>query len=236
MPGLHASREPPPDLIRGESAIREELLYERVISFRGALDELLAGAFDLLLRGLGNRGFLPADICLLVDEVNDALEIRARADGDDHGNKRRLELVREVRNAAGEVRALLFHLVHDDKPRQGQGGEAPPELDGLYLDTHVGANQERGAFSHAESSADFSDEVGGARGVQNVDLAVFPGDVSHGHVDGDLPGDLFLGEVAHRLSGFDFLRLGDHAAGDEQLLDQGSLARAAVTGEGDVSQ
>ena len=123
------------------------------------------------------------------------------------------------------------------KTRRGQvelGGQLPGRL-GLGLDTVDRAHHDDDAGRPPSGGAHLAEEVGVARGVDDVELHVAHHARGQGQRERHVALDLLGLEVAHRGAVVDPALAGDGAGGEEQGLGQRGLARPVVSDQGDVA-
>ncbi len=189
------------DVLAGEGHLLQVLLGQGVVGAGGGVEELLARRLDLV-------GHVPGDVHLdglvaveleglHLDQVDDALEVLADADGQLAGGHAG-DAVAESGQRAGEVRVLLVHAVdHDEGGQRGLAQVVPEVLRG-HLEAAVGLDDEQHALDHAQGRVDVAPEVVHARGVDDVDLRAPELGPGQAAADGLLAFDLLLQVVEDR--------------------------------------
>ena len=172
---------------------------------------------------------------LLLDQIDDPFEAAGGAYGDGHGHEVGLEVLFQVFDGFPEIRVVLVHLVHEHNGGHFTLREPAPGLDGANLYARFRRHDEQSGFGGAQSRNHLTDEVAGSRRVEQVDLRTLPVEMGKSGVDRDPTTGFFVREVTDGLAGFDGFRLGDLSADGENLLDQGCLPGASMTGDGHVT-
>jgi hypothetical protein len=99
------------------------------------------------------------DETLHLDQVHQAAEILAGADGPLHGMGVRLEAVAHHVDHVAEVGAHAVHLVHEGDAGNGVAIGLPPDGLGLGLDAGHGAEHGHGAVENAQGALHLDGEV-----------------------------------------------------------------------------
>ena len=220
-----------------------ELRRRRHIALEEAFEHLVVGhddAFDevvvhLVLESgelVGNRalgvGAPLVEEALVGEQVGDAAEARLFADRElergDAGAEPRPELVER----ALEVGTLTVELVDEDHARQVQLRGDPPDRLGLHLDAIDRADHEHRKVGHPQRGVDVADEVGVARGVDEVDLVAFPLERGQRQRQAQVPLLLLGLEVTDRGAVLDATRSGDRSRSEQEGLGERGLARSGV--------
>src|SRR5213596_2551129 len=113
------------DLVLGQLVLLEVLVEHRVVMFDDRLEHVVSHVGDGVLQGGGDRALdvlLPERLVVvddldLADQVDDAGEELARAEGDLDRHGIRPEPLAHYLEAQVEVGADAVHLVHEDDPR-----------------------------------------------------------------------------------------------------------------------
>ena len=237
----HSCGERAGELRRVDVLVAQVALHEVVVTDDDALDERVVDRVLLGLHVVGHRALdalrraarvVDGDV---VQEIDHARQARLLADRQLQRGDARAELRLQLVERPRERCALAVELVHEDRARQAALlGELPRDL-GLDLDALDGRHDEQGEVGGLDRGGDVADEVGVARGIEQVHLVVFEleGRERERHRDGAA---LFLGvEVAHGRSVLDPAEAHDRPGVEEQGLGQRGLACAAVPDECDVA-
>ena len=237
----HARGERARKLGRVDLLVVEVALHEVVVADDDALDERVVYRVLLGLHVVGHRALDPlgragrigdGDV---VQQIDHARQARFLADRQLQRRDARAELRLELIERARERRALAVELVHEDRARQtALFGELPRDLR-LDLDALDGRHDEQCEVGGLDRGGDVADEVGVARSVEDVHLAVFEleGCQRQRHRDGAA---LFLGvEVAHGGAVLDPAEADDRPSVEQEGLGQRGLAGAAMPDECDVA-
>src|ERR1019366_4696460 len=154
----------------------EIALHHLVVGHDDPLDERLAHTVLDLGHVIGNRpggGLWPSvhdrRVC---EEIRDALEVSLATYGQLDWGDARAEPVSELIKGPFEIGPLPVELVHEHESRDAKLGRQPPGLLGLYFDALDGAHDEHSEVGDRETRLDLGYEVGIARGIDDVDLAV----------------------------------------------------------------
>jgi hypothetical protein len=142
---------------------------------------------------------------------------------------------RMVSTSRFEIELCVVDLVDDDHAREatlaGDGHEAARggfDASGQVDDDGDGLDR-----GHARDGV--PEEVGPARGVDEVDVVILELEVCEGRVDGVLVVFFFVGEIAHGGAGVDRSHPLDHAAGKEEAFGQCCLSAPRAAAEKDVA-
>ena len=145
---------------------------------------------------LGVRAALVEE-ALVGEQVGDAAERGFFTDRQLERGDARAELGAQLLERALEAGALTIELVHEDHAGEAQlGGDLPDHL-GLHLDAVDRAHDEDGEVGHAECRLHVADEVGVARGVDQVDLVALPLERGQREREAEAPLLLLGIEVGH---------------------------------------
>ena len=214
-------------------------LHEGVVPDHDPFDQLLA---HLVLGGGEVVGNGPAlGLAAFVDdggvgeEVGDPPEAGLLTHGELEGGDPGSEAVAQRAQGAVEAGPLPVELVDEHQSGQAHlGGQIPGGL-GLGFDALDGAHDHDGQVHHRGGRPDLAEEVGVARGVDDVQLDVAEQARGQGEGERHVPLDLLGLEVAHRGPVVDLALSGDGAGGEEERLGQRGLARAVVSDQGDIA-
>ena len=152
-------------------------------------------------------------------------------DRDDLGGEARLDALVD----AVEVGVLLVQ--HRDDEEHGilpRDGLAEHDL-GADLDAGRGGDDDERAVGGGESGDRVAQEVGVARGVDEIDLGVHPLGVGAAEVDGVLALDLLGGEVGERGAVLDGAVALGGPGNESERVDQSGLPARAVSHDRDVA-
>ena len=145
------------------------------------------------------------------------------------------EPVAQLVEGALEAGPLPVELVDEDHPGHAEPGRLPPDRLGLHLHAVDGAHHEHGQVDDPQRGAHVAQEVGVARGVDQVDLVALPLERGHGERQRD-PAPLLLGVVvADGGAVLDPPEAVDGAGSVQERLGQRRLAGAAVAHQGHVA-
>ena len=174
------------------------------------------------------------DVGLLGEEVGDAHEALLLAQGDHQGNHAPAEGPLEGLEGAREGGAVAIHPVdHDHAGDPVFLGVAPDPLR-LHLHPRHRVHHDDRGVRDPESRAGFGHEVRVSRGVEQVDLGLLPLAEGEGGLQADPALDLVGVEVGDGRAVVHPSQPGHRAHVEEHRRDQGGLAAAAMTREGDV--
>ena len=151
--------------------------------------ELLEVLGDLLVLELGAELVLP-DERLVLDQVDDADEVRLLADRDLDRQRVGAEPVAHGLDGVEEVGAGAVHLVDVGDPRDVVLVGLAPDRLGLRLDAGDGVEERDRAVQDAEAALHLDGEVDVARRVEDVDPVVVP--LAGGRGRGDRDAALLL--------------------------------------------
>ena len=193
------------DLFLREGALFEVLVHELFILLGGGLDHLVAHLLALFLELGGDLGVdllhalggLVIGHQALLEQVDDALEGVAGAEGADHRDGAGVELILHLLHHGEEVRADAVHLVHEDQLRHLVLFGLAPDLLGLGLHAAHRAEHRHRAVKHAQRALHLGREVHVAGGVDQGDHVVAPHDRGRRGRDGDAA-LLLLNHPVHR--------------------------------------
>jgi hypothetical protein len=127
---------------------------------------------------------------LLGEQLDHATELFLRADGELDRRHRVAKHGAGGRERPREIGVLAVHLVNEDHARNATFLGQPPGLLGADLDPGRGVDEDDGGVGNAQGGLHVADEIGIARRIDDVDLAISPLDGSQCGADGDLPFDL----------------------------------------------
>ena len=134
-----------------------------------------------------------------------------------------------------EVGALAVEHVDDADARDPELVGALPQARGADLDAHDAAEDEDGAFDHAQGRERVALEAGVARRVHEVELPPLPFGMADGGGERHGATVLLVVPVGHRRGGVDGAEPVDLSALEQHGLDERGLPRAAVPDDGDVA-
>ena len=218
----------------------EVLLEQRVVAFRGRLDELSPVLLDKLLHVVGDGDLTALAVLrghegLEVQQVDDAAEVLLRADGHVERERPWREGVAHRLHRAVEIRVLLVELVHDHDARLAASVALLPGDLGADGEVVVRSDHHDGALGRSQPAHGLTGEVEEAGRVEDVDLESVVLGEPDTEVDRDLA-SLLLGLGVH---GGGVLVGGAHpleaAGGKEHGLRDRGLAVVGVAEEDHVS-
>ena len=209
---------------------------------------------DLVIQAFVDHVARPIDDGLLVDDVNDAVKVVLRADGQENRIRISLELLAHVVERVLKIRAGAVHLVDERDARDLVFGRLPP--DGLGLRLHAGhaAEHRDRAVEHAHGAFHLGGEIHVPGRVNDVDavrhaeerlvqfvfavlgLLLRPVAGDGGGSDGDAAFALLLHPVGHRVAVVHVADLVDEAGVKQDALGRRRLARVNVGGDADVAR
>ena len=121
--------------------------------------------------------------CAHFHQIDDSLEVGLEPDGKLEHHRIVTELVAQGAGDAMGVGAGTIALVDEGDARHLVALHLPVHGDGLGLHAGHGAEDEHGAVEDLERTLDLDGEVDVPRGVDDVDVVVFPLDVGGGRRD-----------------------------------------------------
>ena len=127
-----------------------------------------------------------------------------------------------------DVGARAVDLVDEQQGRHPEPLQRPHQDPGLGLDPLDRGQQEHGPVEHAEDALDLGDEVGVARGVDDVDRRVVERERHHGGLDRDAAPALQREAVGPGGAGVDRSRLVDDPREVQEALGEGGLTGVDV--------
>ena len=233
----------PLQLLLGELLFALEVLHHKLVVGLGhQIAQLVAGVARLLLvlRRQGFHRFHALAAVLEIaglhaDDVDDALEIGALADGDGHRAEATAEAGVQQRHGGVEVGVLAIDVVDVHRARQTHILGLAPQLRRHDLGTVDGVHHEQGHLGRLHGGQRVADEVGVAGGVQHVDLVVLVGDGGNGGGDSELALDLLGVVIEVRLAVVGRAHARRLAGNEEHSLGQRGLAGAILSHKDDVS-
>ena len=169
-------------------------------------------------------------------QINDGRKLRPLAKRDGHGHGIGAQLVAYGGHGRLEIGPGPVELVdHGDLGHAVSHG-LPPDRFGLGLHAGNGAKDAHRAVEHPKRALHFDGEVDMARGVDDIDLMVFPGAGGAGRSDGDAA-FLLLGHEIHGGGAVMNLAHAMDAAGKiEDALGERGLAGVDVGDDADIAQ
>ena len=114
------------------------------------------------------------DFAVHLEQIDNALERRFLADWQLDGHNARTETHAQFVDDAMKIRVLAIHLVEEEHARQFLLLREVPELLRLDLDARVCRNDDDGRVGCIHGLDGLADEVGIARRIEEVQLAVAP--------------------------------------------------------------
>jgi len=158
-------------------------------------------ARDLRRLGVFRRNILDAvvDGAVLIEvtglhaqHVDDALEVLGNADGDGDRPQAASETRVQLRHDGIEVRVLAIDVVDEHGARQAHALGLAPQLRGHDLGACDGIDDEQRHFGSLHGGKRVADEVGMARGVEQVDLVIMVRNGRDGGTQSELAANLLL--------------------------------------------
>ena len=230
------------DLVLGDLLAHQVQLHDLVILIRDGFQELFPvflGKIHQILRDLLLAHILAKliieDIGLHFDQVNDALELSFRADGQLNRNRVTFEpIVHHVENIE-EIGAHDVHLVHIDHARYIVFVGLAPNRLGLGLHAALGAQHGHRTVEHAQGALHLNGEVHVTRRVDNVDTAVAPEAGGGSRRDGDAAFLFLLHPVHDRVALMGLTQLVGAAGIEEHTFGRGGLTGVDVRHNTDIS-
>ncbi len=162
---------------------------------------------------------------LHLDQIDDALEVGFRADGNLQRHGPRAQPLADGLENVLEVRAVLVHLVHEADARNLVLVALPPHGLGLRLHAGDGVEQRHRAVEHAQRALHLGGKVHVAGRVDDVDADVFPGAGGRGRRNRDAALLLLLHVVHGRRA---FMHFAD--AVRDARIKQDALCRCRLSG------
>ena len=147
---------------------------------RDVLDTIVGGAVLVEVAGFHAQ------------HVDNALEVLGNADGDGDRSQAASEARVQLRHDSVEVRVLAVDVVDEHGARQAHALGLAPQLRGHDLGTCDGVDDEQRHFGSLHGGKRVADEVGVARGVEQVDLVIMIRDGRDGSTQGELAANLLL--------------------------------------------
>ena len=126
-------------------------------------------------------------------------------------------------------------LVHDEDTGQAARLGAIHQAVGAEFDAVVRIDHDRASFDRGQRGQRGTAEVGGARGVDQIDMAVTAVDRCNHRVERLLAFLFHRVEIGNRCTALDGAGSTDHASCVQQGLEQRGLARGGMTDERDIS-
>ena len=234
----HGLAEQPLDLLLGDLLALEVLHHQLVVGLDHELDELGA-------RRLGGLGVLGGDLLLdglavlevagrHVDDVDDALEVLARAPRQRHGAEVVAEVVLELLERRVEVRFRAVEAVDEEGAREGEVLGGVPQAGGDGAGARLRVDDEGRRLGGAHRGVGVAHEVGVAGGVEDVDADALPLDGRDRGGDGEAAGGLLAVVVEGGLGAGVAAEPGGPARQVQHRLGQHGLPDAALAYKDDV--
>ncbi len=229
------------DVVRIELLALEVALHQRLVDLHHLVEQLLAVLLRELDHRFGDRDgvglLLPVGdrVRAHVEDVDDSGQLVLRADRDVHGDALRGELVLDLAQRAEEVGALTVEHVHDEHAREAQLLGELLHAGRPHLEPHHAGDDDQCSLDDAERAARLTLEGRVTGTVDEVDLPPLPLGVGERQRDRELALLLVLVRVRDGRAGLDRPEAVDLAGLEEERLDEGRLARPAVTDDSDVA-
>ena len=151
-----------------------------------------------------------------------------------HPHDRRSQALRDRVHGALVVGARAVDLVHEQERRNAQPLQGAHEDARLGLDALDRRDDQHGAVEHVQDTFNLGDEVGVARGVDQVDVDAAERERGDGRPDGDAAPALELQRVGLRGSGIDAADFVDDAGFEEKPLREGCLTGVYMRQDSEV--
>ena len=149
-----------------------------VVGFYGGFYHLFMHVFRISFQVIRNLDLIGTVAVLAIGfhlyAVDDAFEFIFFAQRQFQGQYFLAEFMTQVFQDAVEVRVFAVHLVHQQNAGQTGFFRQLPALLGTYLYASGGIDYDQSAVYSPESAFYFRNEIGEARGIDKVDLAVAP--------------------------------------------------------------
>jgi hypothetical protein len=187
---------------------------------------------DLFVLSRLRAGFV--DVGAFREQVHDAAELGARADGHLDRNHFRRESLFDLLVDVVEVRVFLVHHRHDEQHRVGARDGFAEHLLGADFDARGRAHDDERAVGGGEAGDRVTLEVEISGRVDEIDLRVHPLGVGAAEVDGESAVDLFGRVVGKRRAVLDGAMALAGARNECERVDQGGLPARSVTHDGHV--
>jgi hypothetical protein len=232
---------------RAERRRRDGLAFEvggrdLVVEIGGGLDELLARRRHRL--GQGRRHVVLARRIVfdarevdgaLAHEIDHALELVLRADGQLHRHGMRAQPGADLVDDGAEVGAGPVHLVDEGQAGHAEVVSLVPHRLGLRLHAGDATEDHDRAVEHAQGALDFHGEIHVAWGIDEVQVVPAPGQRGGRGSDGDAALALLRHPVHLRLAVVDLADLVDAPGVVEEALGHCGLAGVDVGDDADVA-
>ena len=160
---------------------------------------------------------------------------RTAADGDGNGDGLTFEAFLDFLEHVGKVGADDVHFVDKDETGYVVLVGLPPDGFRLRLDALLGVEDHDAAVQDAQGAFDLRGEIDVARGIDEVDGAVAPGERDTGAIDGDAAFLLFLVVVGLGRAGIDSAQAIRGAGIIEDMLGGRRLAGIDVRNDAEVA-
>ncbi len=217
--------------------------HQRVVLLDGGLDELGAEFLGLVHHVGGDfldleifrlTGFVP-DVRFHGEQIDDADELRFRADGQDHDERLCAENFFHLSDDAVKICADPVELVHvNDAGNAGIVGVAPVRFR-LRLNAARAAEDADAAVKNLERTVNFDGEIDVAGGVDDVELVASPEASGGGGLDGDAALCFLVHEVHGGCAVVDLTDFVDLAGELENAFGGGRFTRIDVGEDADVA-
>ena len=229
------------DRVHAELLALEVLLHQRLVGLDDLVEQLLPVlGHELrhllrdrtglrLLRAVGRR------VRTHVEDVDDPRHLVLGADREVHRHAALGELLLHLAERAEEVGSLAVEHVDEEEASDPELLGPLPDPRGADLDAHHAAEDDERALDDPERRPSLSLEARIARNVDQVELPLLPLCVRERERDRHLPLLLIVVPVGRRRSRIDRPEPVRLAGLEEQRLDEGRLAGAAMADDGDVA-
>ena len=209
-------------------ALGQVLLQQRLVALDHGLDQLAAGVGDVD-RAAGR------DVRLRVEQAVHLAHPRAGAVGDVEQHAVLAERLLDRRHEGRQVHALGVELVDDDGARQAEGGGLLEHLPRRRLDAVHRRHHDDRRLDRGEGFEGGADEVGGAGGVEDVEVLAVVVGVEDVGVDAEVVIVLLVVGVGDRRPVVHAPEPVDRVGVEEEGVGEGGLARGPVPHECNVA-
>ena len=214
-----------------------------VVEFDGGFDQRVAIFLglrlevgrDLLVVIFRAEALVLPDHGLHAQKIDDALEVRLRADRQLDADRPAADLGVDLLDAAEEIGADLVHLVDEHDARHAVLVGLAPDGLRLRLDALIAVEHADRAVEHAQAALDLDGEVDVAGRVDDVEALVVPEGGGRGGGDGDAALLLLLHPVHGRGAVVDFADLMGLAGIVEDALRRRRLSGIDVSHDAEIS-
>ena len=230
-PGAHAFE----NVFDREGALLEELLHVGVVAFGDHFDQGFVGLLRLVGVLAGNLAFLALAVAigrvgegLHANQIDDALEIAFRADGEVDGDGGASEELLDAGEGALEIGALAIQLIDHDGAGELElvRRRTRPFRSGLRRRRR--RRPDEGGIGGDQSAAGVVDKDVVAGSIENVDLGLLPLGHGDGSRDRDFALDFLLVKISDRVALIDTEEAVGGSGGEKQRGSERGLAGIAV--------